>query len=379
MSTERKIRLLRVALVPGTYRGGMTRTMILTTNHLMDMGFEVDSLYEENIPSRVSKRMKRFIGPWEAAAAAKRHIAEHGPYDLIEVHEPLAVGFGLSLRKPQYQHKLIAFSYGIEDRGRRIMLDYGASHGIKTKLKSRLLAMLQAKISYTGLPWCDHIVTSNSEDAQYLIGRGTFRPDQITVHHSGVDPNLLVRGQSVSGPRGDVLFMGLWIERKGTLDMVPAIVDFLRANPHRRFTAAGCMIPEEEVIRPFPEDVRSRITVRSKIESDDELCRLYETHGTLVLPSFHEGQPLVLIEAAAFGMAILTTATCGMLDFVEHEKNGLLIPVGSTPAILAGLNRYEKSPETAWAFGQEARRKALTHTWRLSAENLARSYRRLLD
>lgn len=379
MSTERPIRLLRVALVPGTYRGGMTRTMVLTTNHLREMGFEVDSLYEEDVPSRVSKRMRRFTGPWEAADAAARHIAKHGPYDLIEVHEPLAVGFGMRLRKPRHQYKLIAFSYGIEDRGRRIMLDYGASHGIKTRLKSRLLAMLQAKISYTGLPWCDHIVTSNSEDAQYLVGRGTFRPDQITVHHSGVDPNLLERGQHVSGPRGDVLFMGLWIERKGTLDMVPAIVDFLRANPHRRFTAAGCMIPEDEVLRAFPTDLLPRITVRSKIESDDELCRLYETHGTLVLPSFHEGQPLVLIEAAAFGMAILTTATCGMLDFVDHEKNGLLIPVGSTPAILEGLNRYEKSPETAWAFGQEARRKVLTHTWRLSAKNLASAYRRLLD
>lgn len=378
MNTERKIRLLRVALVPSTYRGGMTRTMILTTNHLRDMGFEVDSLYEEDIPSRMSKRMRRFTGPCEAATATACHIAQHGPYDLIEVHEPLAVGFGLRLRSPRHKHKLIAFSYGIEDRGRRIMLDYGATHGIKTSLKSRLLAMLQAKISYTGLPWCDHIITSNSEDAQYLIGRGTFRSDQITVHHSGVDENLLLRGQNVSGPRGDVLFMGLWIERKGTLDMVPAIVDFLRANPHRRFTAAGCMIPEEEVIRPFPEDVRSRVTVRSKIESDDELCRLYESHGTLVLPSFYEGQPLVLIEAAAFGMAILTTATCGMLDFVEHEKNGILIPVGSISAILKGLRRFEESPETAWAFGQEARRKALTHTWRLSAENLARSYRQLL-
>lgn len=379
METVRNIRLLRVALVPGTYRGGMTRTMELTTKHLQEMGFEVDSLYEEDIPSRVSQRMRRFTGPWEAAMEVKRHIAVHGRYDLIEVHEPLAVGFGLRLKKPRYQHKLIAFSYGIEDRGRRIMLDYGASHGVKARLKSRLLAMLQAKISYMGLPWCDHIVTSNREDANYLLDRGTFRPDQITVHHSGVDQNLLTRGQSVSGPRGDVLFMGLWIERKGILDMVPAIVEFLRANPHRRFTAAGCMIPEENVIRSFPEDVRSRITVKSKIESDEDLCRLYETHGTLVLPSFYEGQPLVLIEAAAFGMAIITTATCGMLDFVEHEKNGLLIPVGSTPAILDGLKRYENSPETAWSHGQEARRKALTHTWRLSAENLARSYRRLLD
>lgn len=379
MSAERKIRLLRVALVPGAYRGGMTRTMVLTTNHIREMGFEVDSLYEEDIPSCVSKRMRRFTGATEAADAAARHIAQHEPYDLIEVHEPLAVGFGLRLRKPRHQHKLIAFSYGIEDRGRRIMLDYGASHGIQTRLKSRLLALLQSKISYTGLPWCDHIVTSNSEDAQYLVGRGTFRPDQITVHHSGVDDHVLATGQSVFGPRGDVLFMGLWIERKGTLDLVPAIVQFLRAHPQRRFTAAGCMIPEEEVIRVFPADLLPRITVRSKIESDEELARLYSSHGTLILPSFHEGQPLVLIEAAAFAMAIVTTATCGMLDFVDHEKNGTLIPVGSTAAILEALNRYEASPELAWQHGQAAREKAATHTWRLSAENLARSYRRLLD
>jgi hypothetical protein len=46
---------------------------------------------------------------------------------------------------------------------------------------------------------------------------------------------------------------------------------------------------------------------------------------------------------------------------------------------LEALNRYEASPELAWQHGQAAREKAATHTWRLSAENLARSYRRLLD
>jgi glycosyltransferase involved in cell wall biosynthesis len=48
----------------------------------------------------------------------------------------------------------------------------------------------------------------------------------------------------------------------------------------------------------------------------------------LVLPSFYEGQPLSMIEAATQGLAIVTTNVCGMKDFLTHEVDGLLLPVG---------------------------------------------------
>jgi glycosyltransferase involved in cell wall biosynthesis len=39
------------------------------------------------------------------------------------------------------------------------------------------------------------------------------------------------------------------------------------------------------------------------------------------LPSYFEGQPLTMLEAAAMGLAILTTNICGMADFIENGIN----------------------------------------------------------
>lgn len=59
----------------------------------------------------------------------------------------------------------------------------------------------------------------------------------------------------------------------------------------------------------------------------------------LVLPSEAEGFPLVLLEAMAANIAIVATDAPGIRDVIEHERTGLLVPVGEPAALAQAIAR----------------------------------------
>lgn len=373
-----KFRLLRVADVPDNRLGGMSRTMHETGDHLGSMGFEVDYLFGDAFGSRFSHAWRRFTGPWETAKLVRKAAIKYGAYDLVEIHEPLALGSGVLRHWALSGARLVAFSYGLESRSLIEARKYQRQHGGKTRFKSRITAWLQAQQSALGLRLCDYIVCSNSEDVNDLLARG-WKREQVTLHHSGVDDGFLKAGREViAASRRDILFFGSWIERKGILDLVPAIVPLLRAHPDLRFTIAGCQVEEAVVLKSFPDDVRRNIRVISEVTTQEQLFQIYSGHGILILPSFFEGQPLVMIEAAAFGMAIVTTAVCGMLDFIRDGDNGVLVPVGDASALEWAVGQLVDDSHQIRRLGGAARRDAEAHTWMASAENLAASYREII-
>lgn len=350
-----------------------------TGDHLGFMGFEVDYLFGDAFGGRFSHAWRRFTGPWETADLVRKAAAKHGPYDIVELHESLALGAGVLRHWALSGARLVAFSYGLESRSLIVARKYQRLHGRKTRLKSRMTAWLQTQQSALGLRLCDHIVCSNSEDVNELVSRG-WKRGQITLHHSGVDDAFLKAGlEVVATPRRDILFLGSWIERKGILDLVPAIISLLRKHPDLRFTVAGCQVEAEVVLSHFPGDLWGRIQVVSKVTSQEQLFQIYSDHGIFVLPSCFEGQPLVMIEAAAFGMAIVTTNVCGMRDFIRDGENGILVPVGDAVALELAVGRLVGDSGQILRLGGAVRRDAEIHTWRASAENLAASYRELVE
>lgn len=353
--------------------------MYQTGDHLATMGFEVDYLFAGQFHWRVPNGLKRFTVPWEAALLLRRIQRARGSYDLIELHEPLTFGHGLLRCIRRSQGKLVAFSYGLEDRSRKIMLDYRRDHGIATPIKGLVTSKVHTLQSVIGLRLCDHVVCSNQSDVDYLQARG-FAPERLTRHFSGIEEDLLVAGAAAVGTRRpDILFVGNWLDRKGIYDLIPAMTNVLRQHTHVRFTVAGCQLQKNQICDGFPADLHDRIQVVPWLANDDELAALYSNHGIFVLPSYFEGQPLVMIEAAAFGLAIVTTPTCGMLDFIRDGENGLFAPVGDAAALENAISRLVKKPDEAICLGMRAREDAIGHTWRKSAENLCQSYRRILS
>jgi glycosyltransferase involved in cell wall biosynthesis len=80
--------------------------------------------------------------------------------------------------------------------------------------------------------------------------------------------------------------------------------------------------------------VRARVTLYGSVAKPQAAI---EPLDVLVLPSEAEGFGLVLIEAMAAGVPVVATNAPGIRDVVQHEVNGLLVPIGDVPALRAAI------------------------------------------
>lgn len=92
-----------------------------------------------------------------------------------------------------------------------------------------------------------------------------------------------------------------------------------------------------------------------------ELPALLARSDLIVLPSYWEGMPLALIEALSVGKPIVASAVGGNPEIVHHGENGLLVPPGDVPALVAALHRMAQLPRPErLAFGAASRHRFQT-------------------
>jgi len=90
---------------------------------------------------------------------------------------------------------------------------------------------------------------------------------------------------------------------------------------------------------------------------------VYASHDIFVFPSLMEGMPLVLLEAMAAGMPVVTTEICGMADVVEDDFNGLLVPPADSERLVEATERLCESVELRKRIGQQAQQTMRCYTW----------------
>jgi glycosyltransferase involved in cell wall biosynthesis len=91
----------------------------------------------------------------------------------------------------------------------------------------------------------------------------------------------------------------------------------------------------------------------------DDMPALFAAVDLVVLPSYREGLPKGLIEAAACARALVATDVPGCREVVTHEVDGLLVPVRDGPALAAAIARLDDDTQLRLRLGQAAREKAL--------------------
>jgi glycosyltransferase involved in cell wall biosynthesis len=142
-------------------------------------------------------------------------------------------------------------------------------------------------------------------------------------------------------------------------------------------TFAGCGVASEEIQQFFGGELAGRIIVRP-IVPVEQMPELYAAHDVFLFPSLVEGLPLVLLEAMATGMPVITTNTCGMADVVEDEFNGLLIPPADAQAMEEAILRLARSMEMRKNLGEAARETMKRYTWERAARQLEALYQHVL-
>ena len=91
----------------------------------------------------------------------------------------------------------------------------------------------------------------------------------------------------------------------------------------------------------------------------EDMPALMRTVDVVVLPSYREGLPKVLVEGAGCGLPLITTDVPGCREVVSDGVEGLLVPVGDAAALADAIARLQDDPEARIEMGRKARAKAL--------------------
>jgi colanic acid/amylovoran biosynthesis glycosyltransferase len=180
--------------------------------------------------------------------------------------------------------------------------------------------------------------------------------DKIRVVHCTVGDEFFAGARPIDPASKSLVCVGRLSAQKGQVLLVQAFADALEAGVDAELVLAGdgeLRGKIEEVIAERGIGDRVRITGWiSGQQVRDEISK----SRALVLPSFAEGLPMVIMEAFALERPVLSTYIAGIPELVVDGENGFLIPSGSREAIRRGIERVMATPsDTLHAMGRRGR------------------------
>lgn len=138
-----------------------------------------------------------------------------------------------------------------------------------------------------------------------------------------------------------VVFCGRVGERKGTYLLLQVWADLLRAgripgNSSLTIFGDGDVASAERIIGDLEVGGNASIAPWA---SPDDIRDALALADVFVLPSYHEGQPIAILEAMSMGLPPVATRVGGIPEVVRDEVEGLLIEAGDTSALGEAISR----------------------------------------
>ena len=207
------------------------------------------------------------------------------------------------------------------------------------------------------------IILQNPDDVQLFGKARIIGVEQLRlIQGSGVDCSAFTPPIMQTGDTEPlrVLMAGRLLWDKGVAEYIEA-ARLLRAEGRNlQFILAGApdpgnpaSVPEEKIVAWQAEGL---VEWRGHVL---DMPALFANADIVVLPSYREGLPKSLIEAAACARPLITTDVPGCREVVTDFVDGLLVPVRDAPALARAIAQLQDDPALARRLGEAARRKAL--------------------
>jgi glycosyltransferase involved in cell wall biosynthesis len=224
----------------------------------------------------------------------------------------------------------------------------------------------------------EHIIVLGQHWADVISGRLPDVAGKITILPNATPPASLGQIPSADG-RVRITCLGQLGKRKGTPQLIEAL-GLLQSESGWVATIAGNGDVAESRTRVQALGIADRVDIPGWLDSaaaNELLCRT----DVLVLPSFAENLPMVILEAFAHGVPVVSTPVGAISEVVESDRNGLLVPVGDIAALAAALERLIGDSDFRRTLGQAAQRRhaerydstpyvrRLAEIWRQSASS----------
>lgn len=198
-----------------------------------------------------------------------------------------------------------------------------------------------------------YIVVLGAAWRDFLVSEVGVESERIAIVLNGVPRPVCGDGLRCPGPVR-LLFLGRLGDRKGVPDLVEALASPAMRERSWTATIAG----DGEVDRFRGEVARRGLSDRVALPGwvdRPTTSKLLGQADILVLPSHHEAMPIAVVEALAFGVAVVTTPVGSVPEFLSDGVNARLVPPGAPATLADALARLIDDP------GERARVAAAGH------------------
>ncbi|HWL42388.1 MAG TPA: glycosyltransferase family 4 protein [Ilumatobacter sp.] len=308
------------------------------------------------IPYEPTPRWSRVpgYGNWTVRASGRarsavRALRRSGAIDAMFVHTqvPATLMPDLIRRTPSVI-SLDATPLQYDELGEFYAHQRGSARVERLKWRLHRHVFSQARMLVTWSDWAKQGLTE-----RYEVPAG-----KVVVIAPGVDYALWSaagdeqRRPSFDGGPMRVLFVGGDFARKGGHDLVDAV---------RRLRAKGVAI-EADLVTRDPVEGDDAIRVHHGLgPNSSALMDLYRRADVFALPTLGDCLPMVLPEAGAMGLPLVSTSVGAIGEVVRDDVTGLLVPPGDSEALAAALDRLAQSPAMRRSLGDAAREHVRAH------------------
>lgn len=253
------------------------------------------------------------------------HMASRGSYERKKIFVWIA---------KKFQKKVVLHIHGAE-----FHIFYGVESDDQKKTEIRRVFSM-----------ADTIIVLSEEWKEYF--QNWVSASKLKILHNSVRlPNEFQKDYESQR----ILFLGRLEERKGIYDILKILPDVIKRFPESLFLLGG----DGEI-----ENCR-RIVQESGMEKNVHILgwidgmkkeELLKTSDIFLLPSYNEGMPMALLEAMAWGCAVISTDVGGIPQVIEQGINGLLICPGDTEALKNKILELLSDTKTQANLGVAARK-----------------------
>jgi glycosyltransferase involved in cell wall biosynthesis len=176
------------------------------------------------------------------------------------------------------------------------------------------------------LKYVDAFVVLSKNSKEFLL---SYYPDKpIYVIENPVKISEMVNKTGVAREECSLLYLGCFIKAKGVYDLVDAIEIVALHYPNIHLDFFGNM--EVEKLKSYVDDKKMSkyISVNNWINFEEKVEALYK-HTLLILPSYSEGIPNVILEAMATKTPIISTVVGGLSEILVDRENSVITEVGN--------------------------------------------------